>query len=116
MSDRPSSSNGSGGGVRKEEVILGDEKGVSAHQTVDDFGDNGAHVLDVHQLRAGEAGVQTAKDGVTVLIPQPSTDPNDPLNWSPMKKHYILFVISVVAFMADFGSSMGIVTLLPQAL
>ena len=115
MSDRGSSSGGSGGVVRREDVVLGEEKSAPA-QAVDAFGDNGAHVLDVHQLKAGEAGVKTASDGHTVLIPQPSSDPSDPLNWSPVKKHTILLVISVVAFMADFGSSMGIVTLLPQAL
>ena len=113
MSDRGSSSNDSRGVIRKEEVVLGEEKSAPAY-ALDSFGDNGAHVLDVHQLRG--AGVKTASDGHTVLIPQPSSDPNDPLNWSPVKKHTVLFVISVVAFMADFGSSMGIVTLLPQAM
>lgn len=116
MSDNGSSSGGSRGAVRAEEVILGDEKNATASHYLDTYGENGAHVLDVHQLRAGDAGVKTASDGITVLIPQPSSDPNDPLNWSPLKKHIILTVISVVAFMPDFGSSMGIVTLLPQAM
>ena len=85
-----------------------------APRVVTSAGDDGAHVLDIDQL--GEVGdVKTAPDGHTVLIPQPSSDPNDPLNWSPFKKHIILFVISVVAFMPDFGSSIGVVTLLPQA-
>ena len=83
-------------------------------QTLDEFGDNGAHILDVHQLQAGAAEVKTASDGHTVLIPQPSSDPNDPLNWSPIRKHTMLFVISVVSFMPDFASSIGIITLIPQ--
>lgn len=115
MSDKGSSSGGSRGAVKAEEVILGDEKNTLSHY-VDTYGKNGAHVLDVHQLQAGDAGVKTASDGKTVLIPQPSSDPNDPLNWSPVKKHIILTVISIVAFMPDFGSSMGIVTLLHQAM
>lgn len=114
MSDN-GSSNGSRGAAKAEEVIIGDEKNAHSHY-VGEYGENGAHVLDVHQLSAGDAGVKTAADGVTVLIPQPSSDPNDPLNWSPMKKHIILAVISIVAFMPDFGSSMGIITLLPQAM
>ncbi|KAI4194077.1 MAG: hypothetical protein LQ350_007986 [Teloschistes chrysophthalmus] len=114
MSDN-GSSDGSRGAAKAEEVIIGDEKNTHS-QYVGEYGENGAHVLDVHQLRAGDAGVKTAADGVTVLIPQPSSDPNDPLNWSPMKKHIILAVISIVAFMPDFGSSMGIITLLPQAM
>lgn len=79
-------------------------------------GDDVGHVLDVHQIHTGSEDEKIAADGHTVLIPQPSTDPNDPLNWPPLKKHVILFVISVVAFMPDFASSIGVVTLLPQVL
>ena len=75
----------------------------------------GAHVLNVTDLCAEGQGLQTAHDGKTILIPQPSSDPNDPLNWSGLKKHVTLMVITVVAFLPDFGSSMGIVALLPQA-
>ena len=77
--------------------------------------ESGAHVLDIQDLGVEGQGLRTAHDGKTVLIPQPSSDPNDPLNWSPVKKHVNLFVISVVAFMPDFAASIGIVTLLPQA-
>lgn len=59
--------------------------------------------------------LKTAKDNHTVLIPQPSDDPRDPLNWSPVKKHIILFIISFAAFLPDYGSATGAVTLLPQA-
>lgn len=54
-------------------------------------------------------------DGHTVLIPQPSTDPNDPLNWSQSKKNTILLIVSATAFLADFGSSMGAVTSVVQS-
>ncbi|CAG8883002.1 unnamed protein product [Penicillium egyptiacum] len=33
-----------------------------------------------------------------VLIPQPSDDPKDPLNWSPRKKNFMLFVICYAGF------------------
>ncbi|CAH0051945.1 unnamed protein product [Clonostachys solani] len=56
-----------------------------------------------------------AKDGHTVLIPQPSDDPEDPLNWSPFKKHLVLFIISWAALLPDYGSGSGAVTLLQQA-
>jgi hypothetical protein len=36
------------------------------------------------------SNVKVAKDGQTVLIPQPSDDPDDPLNWSFGKKHMVL--------------------------
>lgn len=101
----------------EKNVELGQKQPAHTSSAIDEYGDHGAHVLDVNQLEGDEKGtVKTAKDGQTVLIPQPSDDPNDPLNWSPVKKHITLIVISVVAFMPDFGSSMGVVTLLPQAM
>jgi len=38
----------------------------------------------------------------TVLIPQPSDDPRDPLNWSFKRKAAILLVLSFCAFGGDF--------------
>lgn len=35
----------------------------------------------------------TGKNSHIVLAPQPSEDPNDPLNWSSVKKHFVLSVI-----------------------
>ncbi len=61
-------------------------------------------------------GYKLAKDGHTRLIPQPSDDPNDPLNWSWGIKHFMLFIVALTAFLPDFGSAIGAVTLLPQAL
>lgn len=75
--------------------------------------DDAGHVLDAKQLGAEGEGVQTNPDKKIILIPQPSGDPNDPLNWSSLKKHTILLVITVTAFLPDFGSSMGIAALLP---
>jgi hypothetical protein len=68
------------------------------------------------------------------LIPQPSDDPNDPLNWSQTKKNIILGVVSFTgmlirstapidiqklnndaALLPDYGSATGAVTLIPQA-
>jgi hypothetical protein len=59
--------------------------------------------------------LKRAKDGTTILLPQPSDDPNDPLNWSTFRKHLILIIISMTAFLPDYGSATGAVTLLPQA-
>lgn len=38
----------------------------------------------------GAKDVKIAKDGKTVLIPQPSDDPDDVLNWNPGKKLRVL--------------------------
>ncbi|KAF2659395.1 MFS general substrate transporter [Lophiostoma macrostomum CBS 122681] len=81
---------------------------------------------DLHEFKESEGYVaridtehrgnlKTTKSGHTVLIPQPSEDPQDPLNWSIVKKHVILLIISFAAFLPDYGSATGAVTLIPQA-
>ena len=59
------------------------------------------------QVKRGQ--LKTAKDGSTVLIPQPSDDPNDPLNWSWLKKHAVLLTLLPGCFLTDgiltYGSS-----------
>ncbi|KFA60467.1 hypothetical protein S40285_09176 [Stachybotrys chlorohalonatus IBT 40285] len=49
-----------------------------------------------------------ADDGKTILIPQPSGDPDDPLNWSSFKKHMILITVSFGAAVGEFGMAAGI--------
>lgn len=41
--------------------------------------------------------LKKAADGHTILIPQPSNDPRDPLNWLPSKKWAVLLAISVAS-------------------
>lgn len=106
---------GHSAGSPNEKIVVLSDKDKTQHDPTGIDENPGAHVLDVNELGAEERGLRTARDGKTVLIPQPSSDPNDPLNWSSVKKHVILFVITMVAFMPDFGSSIGIVALLPQA-
>ena len=79
-----------------------------------EFREEEGYVLDAAEDSAS-SGVKVAKDGRTRLIPQPSDDANDPLNWSWRKKHIILFVISIASFLPDYGSATGAVTLIPQA-
>ena len=105
----------SGSDSNKRTQIEAAEKNTPRHYSTEFLDDDGGHILDANQLGAGSEGVQTTSDKKTILIPQPSRDPNDPLNWSSLKKHTILLVVTVTAFMPDFGSSMGIVALLPQA-
>lgn len=113
MSNSPESD---GSNVEKQAHLTAGKVSTSADQDklINEAGDYGAHVLEAARIHGKD--IKSTPDGKTVLIPQPSSDPNDPLNWSDRKKHVMLFVISVVAFMPDFGSSMGIITLLPQAM
>jgi hypothetical protein len=52
-------------------------------------------------------GLKTAKDGVTVLIPQPSEDPNDPLNWSWIKKNTVFLTLLPGCFLTDWVITWG---------
>jgi len=61
---------------------------------LDQQGEREGYVLDASLGHASTLHLKTTKDGSTILIPQPSDDPNDPLNWSQTKKNLILAVVS----------------------
>ncbi|RFU25948.1 hypothetical protein B7463_g10390, partial [Scytalidium lignicola] len=72
--------------------------------------DDGAVQLTIDVNAKGDGSVSNfklAKDGCTILIPQPSDDPADPMNWTSFKKHYILLCVAFGAFAGDFGASVG---------
>lgn len=77
------------------------------------FKESEGYVADLEGAARGN--LKTARDGHTILIPQPSDSPLDTLNWSRTRKHIILFIVSFAAFLPDYGSATGAVTLLPQA-
>ncbi|KAI9668234.1 MAG: hypothetical protein M1821_001054 [Bathelium mastoideum] len=54
--------------------------------------------LDPTQIAA--SGLKTDKTGRIILVPQPSDDPNDPLNWPLWKRDGILFVLSLLSVIA----------------
>ncbi|CAJ0550132.1 Ff.00g100620.m01.CDS01 [Fusarium sp. VM40] len=43
------------------------------------------------------------KESHTVLIPQPSSDPHDPLNWKPLWKFSAIFCVSTMTFTQGFA-------------
>jgi len=45
---------------------------------------------------------QTGSKG-PVLVPQPSSNPHDPLNWSRKRKALIIFIANFFSFMLGFG-------------
>ena len=51
--------------------------------------------------------LKTARDGKTILIPQPTDDPNDPLNWSWLRKHKVLLVLLLPSLLTDWGMTYG---------
>lgn len=85
------------------------------HDPILEMKDN---ILDIEALKAVTPyweSYQLASDNRTVLIPQPSQDINDPLNWTRFRKHAVLFVVAATAFLPDYGSAVGAVTLIPQS-
>jgi len=78
---------------------------------LDEIGETKGYIIDVSLVadKSLVEGLKLAKDGHTVLIPQPNSDPNDPLNWSWTKKHIMLIIISMTAFLPDYGSATGAV-------
>ncbi|KAL1623720.1 hypothetical protein SLS54_004181 [Diplodia seriata] len=55
-----------------------------------------------------------AKDG-TVLVPQPSSNPDDPLNWSWTKKHVVLCALIPGCLLSDWALTWGSVLFQLQA-
>lgn len=56
----------------------------------------------VHKDEGSDSSVKElrmTKDGKTALIPQPSDDPKDPLNWSWAKKHKVLVALTFSALL-----------------
>ncbi|KAJ5934038.1 hypothetical protein N7466_003585 [Penicillium verhagenii] len=69
--------------------------------------------LDPESCNLGELNVTTDHDDV--LVPQPSDDPQDPLNWGSSRKHAVLAVVIACSFLPDYGSVTGAATLTLQA-
>jgi hypothetical protein len=84
---------------------------------LDEIGEENGYIVDVSLVtdKSLVERLKLAPDGHTILIPQPSDDPNDTLNWSWWKKHVMLIIISMTAFLPDYGSAVGAVTLIPQS-
>ncbi|KAH8758521.1 major facilitator superfamily domain-containing protein [Hyaloscypha sp. PMI_1271] len=102
----------------KEKAPSATEINTPTHEPdLDEIGETEGYIVDVSLVadKSLVQGLKLAPDGHTVLIPQPSSDPNDPLNWSWTKKHVVLIIVSMTAFLPDYGSATGAVALIPQA-
>ncbi|KAG4426455.1 hypothetical protein IFR04_000337 [Cadophora malorum] len=68
------------------------ELGTEIYPGTEIMTDVGSH----HFVKAGTGGH-------SVLVPQPSDDKHDPLNWSPMWKGFTIFCATLVSFAQGFG-------------
>ena len=113
-----SSQSGSSPADSKERIAI--QQATHPNVDLEEIGEKEGYVLDEEHLRRDlnipdDTAIKIAPDGRTVLIPQPSDDPQDPLNWPSWKKTMILYIVSLTAFTGDYGSAIGGITLLPQA-
>lgn len=67
------------------------------------------------QDKEEQSALKLARDNTTILLPQPSDDPNDPLNWSSFRKHCMLIVVAATAFLPESSSVTGAVDVFSQA-
>lgn len=58
-------------------------------------------------IKPGDSNIKLAKDGKTVLIPQPSNDPNDVLNWTAGRKYRVLLSLIFASFVSAALSSLS---------
>lgn len=68
----------------------------------------------VHSNSSQAAEVKLDKRGMP-LVPQPTSDPLDPLNWSLWLKILVLLQVSLLAFLALFSASLIVSTHLESA-
>ena len=84
-------------------------------EDIHEFKESAGYEVEVEAGTAAGAGVRVAADGHTRLIPTPSDDAHDPLNWPARRKRLALFAVAYAALLPDYGSATGAITLLPQA-
>ncbi|KAI1264949.1 MFS general substrate transporter [Xylariaceae sp. FL1019] len=69
--------------------------------------------LSAHEEPISPEGLKT-RDGI-VLMPQPSDDPNDPLNWSPFRKHAAMLTIAYLALVCYVAVTSLVAAIVPVA-
>ncbi|GAA5826175.1 hypothetical protein JCM11251_007194 [Rhodosporidiobolus azoricus] len=100
-----------------QEHHTGYSRNLAAVQEAQGFKpDDGRLVVDPAEARVeyGEeiaSRLKTNRKGTKILWPQPTDDPNDPLNWSPTKKNIQLLILTMASFVPDFCSGLGIASL-----
>lgn len=94
--------------ARREPPILGEKLTTAAqvsstpNESYNNIYAEGHGDLQVFTLADVATDIKLAKDGRTVLIPQPSDDPDDVLNWPRGKKYRVLLSL-IFASMVCMG-------------
>ena len=76
-----------------------------------DLENTGAFIVNTEKSTSSSIGspenLKKTPDGSQTLIPQPSDDPSDPLNWSWSKKHGVLLALGAGCLLTDWGMTWG---------
>ncbi|RSL52883.1 hypothetical protein CEP53_007951 [Fusarium sp. AF-6] len=83
-----------------------DDRAVALDASVD----TSARATRRHAL--GNVRIRNQETNALIFIPTPSSDPNDPLNWSPWRKYYTAGLVCLAMSMSNFlaaGPSIAIV-------
>lgn len=118
--DTATTTNTAVGSSQPSETSTPAEKAVYTNtQDLERLGGEHAHALDEavvkRELGLPNDAILKKADNGTVLIPQPTDDPRDPLNWSPSKKRIIMVMLAIAAFTCDFSAAIGSPAIIPQA-
>jgi hypothetical protein len=62
-----------------------------------------------------QASVEMDGTDYREILPRPSNDPNDPLNWTWTQKHVVLLLVAVMAFQTPFDAASPASGFLEQA-
>lgn len=93
----------------REQVYL---ERIAISETLDALGGADGYIFHAttFETEIHEGCPMIAQDGPTVLVPPLVTIRT---NWGQLRKYMVLFIISCTAFLPDYGSATGAVTLIP---
>lgn len=83
-----------------------EDRPVTQHAADTEAQAGGAYFVQDQEFNA-QNHLRLARDGVTVLIPQPDDNEEDPLNWSWLRKHKVLVALLLPSLLTDWGMTWG---------
>jgi hypothetical protein len=101
-------------------IEAGEQQMIAHHDELDET----TGVYTIRKLASPEGASEEGEkseslkmtEGGIVLVPQPSDDPNDPLNWSWLKKHSVFLALLPGCFLTDWVITYGVQLFEAQAM
>jgi hypothetical protein len=93
--------------TEKSAISASSEENTTPHRIDFENSTNSEGLYVVKEQSSNSSDLKLAKDGSTVLIPQPADDNEDPLNWSWLRKHKAFFALLLPSLLTDWGMTWG---------